>query len=98
MLYIGAENLIYLRVGARLATPSTQGTNVYDDSFLTYYELYPDKIPDVILIDKTYATNEAYGNYFGWEPVKKWVKENYVFAERMETEYMIILRKESKGK
>ena len=98
VLYIGAENLIYLRVGARLATPSTQGTNVYDDSFLTYYELYPDKIPDVILIDKTYATNEAYGNYFGWEPVKKWVKENYVFAERMETEYMIILRKESKGK
>ena len=93
VLYIGAENLAYLTAGAELATPSTQGTNVYDEMFLRYFELHPDKKPTVIIFDKTYETNAVYGNYFGWEPVREWIEENYTDADVTESEYLIIWTK-----
>ena len=90
VLYIGAENLVYLTAGAKLATPSTQGTNVYDEMFLRYFELHPDKKPTVIIFDKTYETNAVYGNYFGWEPVRNWIEENYQAAEKTEASGLTI--------
>ena len=93
VLYIGAENLAYLTAGAKPATPSTQGTNVYDEMFLRYFELHPDKKPTVIIFDKTYETNAVYGNYFGWEPVREWIEKNYKDAEVTESDYLIIWTK-----
>lgn len=94
VLYIGAENLVYLTTGAKPATPSTQGTNVYDEMFLRYFELHPEHVPNVVIFDKTYETNPVYGNYFGWEPVKNWVEANFKDAKVIDTDLLTIWKLE----
>lgn len=98
VLYIGAENLIYAKMEALPATPSTQGTTVYNEMFLYYYEEHPDRIPNVIIYDKTFGENPAYALSYAFSlqnPVLfQWIEENYGNAQKIETEYMILLRKE----
>lgn len=91
LLYIGAENLIYPATEAALATPSTQGTTVFNEMFLYYYEKHPEKLPNIIVIDKTFETNPVYGLFSDSEIVLDWIAENYGDATVQETEYMKIL-------
>ncbi|MDE5891618.1 MAG: hypothetical protein K2H45_01710 [Acetatifactor sp.] len=96
VLYIGAESLIYVGMEALPATPSTQGTTVYNEMFLRYYEEHPDRIPNVIVYDKTFGENPMYSLYYDFSlqnPVFfQWIEENYRDAQKTETDYMIILR------
>lgn len=98
VLYIGAESLAYVKMGAVAATPSTQGTTVFNDMFLYYYEEHPDRIPDVIVYDKTFGVNPAYGLSYVLslqEPVLfQWIEQNYGSAQIIETAHLIILRRE----
>lgn len=59
LLYFGCENIYYLTVSADIATPSTQGTSVFNEIYLEYYAKYPEKLPNVVIIDKTFATAPA---------------------------------------
>ncbi|MDE6517311.1 MAG: hypothetical protein K2L18_05630, partial [Acetatifactor sp.] len=97
VLYIGAESLIYVEMEAMAATPSTQGTTVYNEMFLRYYEEHPDRIPNVIVYDKTFGENPVYSLYYDFSlqnPVFfQWIEENYVGAQKTETDYMILLRR-----
>ncbi len=94
LLYVGAENLIYLTGDCEVASPSTQGTNVYNEMFLKYFRLHPEKLPDLIVIDKTFFTNDSYGNYFGADEVLNWIAENYGDRKITETDYMTIVSEE----
>lgn len=97
VLYIGAESLVYIKMGVLPATPSTQGTTVYNEMFLYYYEEHPDRIPNVIVYDKTFGENQAYAISYALSlrnPIFfQWIEENYGDGERSETEHMIILKK-----
>lgn len=62
LLYIGNENIVYLWTEAQVATPSTQGTNAYNEMYLRYYEMHPEKIPTVIAVDKELEENPVYYN------------------------------------
>lgn len=97
VLYIGAESLIYVKMEVLPATPSTQGTTVYNEMFLYYYEEHPDRVPNVILYDKSFEENPAYALSYVLSlrnPIFfQWIEENYGDAERIETEHMIILKK-----
>lgn len=96
VLYIGAESLVYVEMEALPATPSTQGTTVYNEMFLRYYEEHPDRIPNVIVYDKTFGENPVYSLYYDFSlqnPVFfQWIEENYHDAQKIETDYMVILR------
>lgn len=97
VLYIGAENLAYVEMEAVLSTPSTLGTVVYNEMFLNYYEEHPDRIPDVVVFDKTYAENPVYVLMYSFSlqsnALFQWVEENYGGEQMVETDHMIILRK-----
>lgn len=98
VLYIGAENLIYVELEALPATPSTQGTTVYNGMFLRYYEEHPDRIPNVILYDKSFGENPVYSLNYGYSLQNpeffQWLEENYRDGQKTETAHMIIVRKE----
>lgn len=97
VLYIGAESLIYVKMETLPATPSTQGTTVFNEMFLRYYEEHPDRIPNVIVYDKTYRENPVYSLYFDYSLQSpeffEWIAENYRDAQKVETDHLIILRK-----
>ncbi|MDE6167679.1 MAG: hypothetical protein K2G28_04395 [Acetatifactor sp.] len=98
VLYIGAESLSYVYMEALLATPSTQGTVVYNEIFPIYYEEHPDRIPNVIVYDKTFGENPVYALSYAFtlqNPVLfHWIEENYREAQKIETEHLIILRQQ----
>ena len=100
ILYIGAESLAYVGMEAVLSTPSTQGTVVYNEMFLYYYEEHPDRIPDVVVFDKTYAENPACSLMYSLSlqsgVLFQWVEENYGDGQIVETDHLIILKKQQK--
>lgn len=98
VLYIGAESLVYVKMEALPATPSTQGTTVYNEMFLRYYEEHPERIPNVIVYDKSFGENPVYSLYYGYSLQNpeffQWLEENYRDGQKTETAHMIIVRKE----
>ncbi len=97
VLYIGAESLIYVEMETLAATPSTQGTTVFNEMFLYYYEEHPDRVPNVIVYDKTFGEHPAYALSYTLslqEPALfQWIEQNYGKADIVETDHLIILRK-----
>lgn len=93
LLYFGCENIYYMVSEADLATPSVQGTTVYNEMFLEYYKEYPERIPNVVIIDKTFDTNP----YYNYNPQNQimldWIYEEFQGASVTETEYFTILQK-----
>lgn len=90
LLYVGAENLIYLWTGAKIGTPSTQGTNAYNEEFISYFEEHPEKIPTVIVIDKQLGSNPVYYNSSQNYILFQWIDEYYQNAEVLDTDYLTI--------
>lgn len=98
VLYIGAESLIYANLGWALpATPSSQGTVVFNEMFLYYYEEHPERVPNVIIYDKSYGVNPAYSLSYTFSlqsmELYEWIAANYGEAEVIETSHLIILRR-----
>jgi hypothetical protein len=91
LFYVGAENMIYVAAESELATPSTQGTTVFNEMIEQYFTEYPEKMPDVIIIDKTFET--VYEYRYSAENIitMNWIEENYSDAAVVETDYLKIL-------
>lgn len=67
------DAIVYVNTEAEVATYSTIDTPTYDESLLSYWEMYPDKIPTVIAV-------QAWDNQITvaedtW--IMQWVNENY---------------------
>lgn len=92
LLYIGNESIVYLWTGAELSTPSTQGTNAYNEIYLRYYEEYPEKVPTVIVYDKELEENPAYLNSPYNYIIYDWMEE-MGYREVLDAEYMILYRR-----
>lgn len=90
LFYFGCESLLYLVPQADISVASVQGTSVFNQDFLDYLELHPDKFPSVIAVDKTFTMIDAYHynpyNYI----VADWISEVCADAETMETEYITL--------
>jgi len=93
LLYIGSENIVYLWTDAQVATPSTQGTNAYNQMFIDYYKEHPEKMPTVIVKDKELGQNPAYYNSPQNYILYDWIEEEFGYTECLETNYMTIYRK-----
>lgn len=97
LLYIGSENLIYVATNAVVAAPSTLDTAVFNEMYLYYYEEHPERIPDVVVYDKSYAEHPAYALSFSASLQSRvlfdWIEENFSDWQVTETDHMIILSK-----
>lgn len=92
LLYIGSENIVYLWTGAQVATPSTQGTNVYNNMFVHYYEKYPEKTPTVIVVDKELGENPVYYNSPQNYILYEWM-EQMGYQEILDADYLKLYRR-----
>lgn len=92
LLYIGPDNMIYPATECVVASPSTQGTTVYNEMFIYYYEKHSDKIPNVIVIDKTFESNPIYHYSENNRILLDWIKANFESITIEETNYLKILR------
>jgi len=89
--YFGCENLSYLYTDAEICAASVQGTSVFNQDFLDYFTLFPEKRPNVIAVDKSFEMIEAY-RYSPWNYiVKDWI-EAMNYEPVAEGNYIIIYR------
>ncbi len=90
MFYFGCESLLYLTSQADISAASVQGTAVFNQDFLDYLELHPEKYPSVIAVDKTFPMIDAYRydpyNYI----VADWISQVCEDAEKVETDHMTL--------
>ena len=51
VLYVGSHSLFYLLGTPVISTPSTISTPTYDERMLTYWELHPEKYPQLVITE-----------------------------------------------
>ncbi len=93
VLYFGAENLYYLAGDATIASPSVQGTTVFNEMFFEYYRLHPERTPNVVIIDKNFEITPEYRYQYENHIVLDWIEKEFKEAKKIETNHLIILRK-----
>lgn len=89
VLYIGNNlQLIYLMNDMEVCAASVISTPTYDERYLKYYELNPDKLPEAIIIDKSYfqVMEEKY------IPISQWIQTEYDWENKSESEFLWILK------
>lgn len=60
VLYIGVHPLRYMLGNVRISNYSTISTPTFDHRLLSYWELFPDKYPDVVIVDSGKDFPEAF--------------------------------------
>lgn len=94
LLYFGCENLYYLYVeDIVFATPSVQGTTVFDEVFLQYYEEHPERMPNVVIVDKLFPQNPYYRYSEENIALENWIAKEFSDADVEESDCFVILRK-----
>ena len=90
LFYFGCESLLYAGTDARISVASTLCSAVFNQDFLDYLELHPEKYPTVIAVDKTFPLTDAYHynpyNYI----VADWIAAVCANADFVDTDYMTI--------
>lgn len=84
VLYVGAEQLFYVAFTKRVSTPSVQGTTVFNEMYGKYYEVFPEKMPQLIVVDETFETTPGYFYYPENEYIFDWI-ENHTDMSNEET-------------
>ncbi|MBR6381168.1 MAG: hypothetical protein IKS07_05780 [Lachnospiraceae bacterium] len=77
VLYVGAEMLLYLDCPCVIASPSVEGTTIYDSYFLTYYEAHPERLPEIVVYDRHYSEFPEYARYPQEYIIDEWISQHY---------------------
>ncbi len=55
VLYVGQSQFFYMLGDCTVASPNTISTPTYDESMLAYWELNPDRYPDVVAVESWFG-------------------------------------------
>lgn len=90
LFYFGSENLLYLCTETDISVASVQGTSVFNQSFLDYLKIHPEKYPTAVAVDLRYESVYEY-RYSPYNfIVKDWIEKEYPYTEKIETPTMIL--------
>lgn len=91
VLYIGPNPSFYLQGKCEIATNSTISTPTYDENLLYYWEMNPDKYPDVVVFESMWGViNVVPQDSF----IMQWVQNSYEAIEKREYPYLTVYRRE----
>lgn len=79
------DTLGYLYLDTNVAAPSTVDTPGYNDNLLNYWEMNPDKYPDVIIVSCWYGNIDPGLAEDSW--IIKWIEEEYKPEYYIDGEY-----------
>lgn len=91
LLFLGTEGIENLASGGGFVSPSTISTPAFNEQWTLYFTMYPDKIPDVIVIAKNTVDDRE--KFLTKNPFGIWISENYDTMHMDETDFLCIIRK-----
>lgn len=71
------DSTVYVNPTAKISTFSTINTPTYDENLLTYWNMYPEKIPTVIAVEAWNGQISVDKNTW----IMKWIDDNYTAYE-----------------
>ena len=90
LFLFGCESLLYVGCDAQISVASVQGTSVFNQDFLDYLKLHPEKYPTVVAVDKRFAVVADY-RYNPWNYiVAEWMETEYEYSQKIETDFMTL--------
>ncbi len=95
VLYLGPSVFYYMMGECRVAAPSTISTPEYDERFALYYELHPERFPDVVVMESCYGDV----SYFPEDDyIYTWLAEEFGPAQVEDYPYVRVYRRETGDK
>lgn len=88
--YLGYHTLIYLMGEQQVCSASTISTPVYDQRYLAYFDMNPDKMPEYVVADRGMWEGDAAEIR---PEVRQWIQENYERVESADSAYCLIMRR-----
>ncbi len=90
LLYVGPNQCFIMLGNNKIASHNTISTPTYDENMLAYWEMNPDRYPDVVAIESCYGDvgHAAEGDFF-WQ----WLENEFCATEIIEYPYIKVYRK-----
>lgn len=90
VMYVGMSQFSYMHGDCKVAVPSTISTPTYDDTLLAYWEMNPDRYPDVVVIESCYGdlggvTEDTF--------LMQWLEKDFRAKEVEDYPYMRVYRR-----
>lgn len=90
VLYLGPSQFYYMLGDCRIASPSTISTPVYDEGLEAYYEMHPERFPDVVIMESCYGDV----SYFDENSyIMDWIERCYQPAEMIDYPYVRVYKR-----
>lgn len=89
-MVMSAGTTPYIMAGAEVAHYSIVDPTAYDERLLTYWELYPEKRPNVIVIDCWFGQPKENPN--GW--IMQYIENEFGYSQVIDGSYVRFYRKE----
>lgn len=93
VLFMGTEGLCNLYAKGKIVIPTTISTPAFNEQWVEYFELYPEKQPTVIFIAKNTIDNRE--KFFSKNVFGIWIASRYDIEGMEETESLCILRSQN---
>lgn len=90
LFIFGRESLLYVGCDAQVSVASVLSTSVFNQVFLDYLNLHPEKYPTVIAVDKRFALVPEYCYYLENHVVEEWIETEYRYSQKVESDYMTL--------
>ena len=91
LLYLGTEGISNLYAQNTFVSPSTISTPAFNEQWVTYFEMYPQHIPDMIALAKNTIDNRE--KFFAENPLGIWIAQRYDVESMKETDSLCIIKK-----
>lgn len=90
VLYVGPSQFFYMLGDCTIASPNTISTPSYDENLLAYWEINPDRYPDVVVLESWFGDiRVAEEDDF----IIQWLKNSFGATEVIEDSYVTVYRK-----
>lgn len=90
VMYVGMSQFSYMQGDCVVAVPSTISTPTYDETLLAYWEMNPDRYPDVVVIESCYGD---IGSIAEDEFLMDWLEQEFQAKEITDYPYMRVYRR-----
>lgn len=89
-LFVGPQQVYYMFGDSKIAAPSTISTPVYDESLLDYWDINPDRYPDVVVVESWFGDmrGAAEGSF-----IRQWLEEEFQAVQVTDYAYITVYRR-----
>lgn len=90
VLFMGTESLCNLYANGTVVSPTTISTPAFNEQWVEYFDMHPDKMPTIIFLAKNTVDNRE--KFFAKNPFGIWIAENYDVECMEETDSLCVIR------